>query len=104
MVGVATWKVARGDAAGPIGEIGQRRGTELAGNDVHHVLAGLAGLNAAHPRVLGGGSEYGRDRTRRQRSHLMTADAAVVLHPPDPADLGELDRDAALGATLAVLR
>ena len=97
-------QLALGDAVGPIGQIGERRGAELAGQDVHHLLAGLAGLDAANPCILGGRPEYRRDRARRQRSHLMAADAAIVLHPPDPVDLGDLVGNIVLGAELARIR
>ena len=40
---------ALGDAVGPVAEILERHAAEIAGELVGHLLAGLAGLDAAHP-------------------------------------------------------
>ncbi len=42
-------QLALGDAIGPVGEVFDRDGGELAGQDVHHQLAGLARLHPMHP-------------------------------------------------------
>ena len=45
---------ALGDAVGPVAEILERHAAELAGEPVHHPFAGLAGGDAAHPRLVAG--------------------------------------------------
>ena len=96
-------QLALGDAVRPLAVILERHAAELAGQEVDHLLAGLAGLHAPHPR-LGGGFERPealRDRAGRELAELMAADAAVVLHGVEPALLGDLGRDVALAAELA---
>ena len=70
-------------ALGPVAEILERHAAELAGGDGHHVLAGLAGLDAAHPGFLVRLDRVHvelRNRAGRELAELMAADAAVVLH------------------------
>jgi hypothetical protein len=46
-------QLAFGDPVGPISKIVERLGAKQAGYDTHHLLAPLAGLNAAHPGFPG---------------------------------------------------
>ena len=46
---LALRQLALGDAIGPVAEILERHAAELSGDAVGHHLAGLAGLDAAHP-------------------------------------------------------
>ena len=79
-------------ALGPVAEILERHAAKLTGGDGDHVLAGLAGLDAAHPRLFVGLDRVHvelRNRAGRQLAELMAADAAVVLHGVEV--VGDLD-------------
>ena len=103
-VGLAMRQLALGDAVGPVAEILERRAAEVPGELVHHLLAGLARLHAAHPRLLARLelAERRRDRARGQLAQLMAADAADVLHLLEPVGLRDLLGDVALAAELAL--
>src|SRR5262249_3392715 len=51
---LALGQLALGDAVGPIAEILERHAGELAGEPIHHELAGLSGGHPAYPRFLMG--------------------------------------------------
>ena len=85
-------QLALRDALGPVAEILERHAAELTGGDGDHVLAGLAGLDAAHPGLFVGLDRVHvelRDRAGRELAELVAADAAVVLHAVEI--VGDLD-------------
>src|SRR6185503_19356740 len=84
------------DALGPVAQILVRRGSEVAGELVRHLIARLAGLDASHPGFLVrlDAGERRRQRARRALAELVAADAADVLHLLEPVDLAALLRDA----------
>ena len=95
-------QLALGDAVGPFGEIFDRRRGEIAGDEVDHQRAGLAGLHAARPGFFRG-FEFAkplRQRARGEPTELMAADAAIVLHGVEPVGLLDLVRNVAMAAEL----
>ena len=91
-VGLAIGQLALRHALGPVGEILERHAAELAGGDGDHVLAGLAGLDAADPGFFVGLDRVHvefRNGAGRKLAELMAADAAVVLHAVEI--VGDLD-------------
>src|SRR6185436_7145296 len=76
------------DALGPLAEGLVRRAAEIAGELAGHLLARLAGLDAAHPRhfVRMDSGKRGRHGARRELSELVAADAPDVLHLLQPVD------------------
>ena len=85
-------QLALRDALGPVAEILERHAAELTGGDGDHVLAGLSGLDAAHPGFfvrLDRVHVELRNRAGRELAELMAADAAVVLHAVEI--VGDLD-------------
>ena len=95
-------QLALGDAFGPVAEVGERRVAQVRELAEHH-LAGLPRLDAAAPRLGGGGegAERRRNRARGGLAELMAADAARVLHRADPVGLRDAGRDASRSAKLA---
>src|SRR5262249_24375864 len=96
-------QLALGDAVGPVAEIFERDAAELSGNPVGHLLAGLPGLDAAHPRFCAGLelAEGGRDRPGRLLAQLMAADAVDVVYLPEPVLASDVLRDITRAAELA---
>ncbi len=76
---------------------------ELAGDAVGHHLAGLAGLDAAHPGVGAAVelAELRRDGAGRLLAELMTTDAVGVVHLLDPVGARDVLRN--LGRAAEVL-
>src|SRR5262245_12559694 len=74
---LALGQFALGDAVGPVAEIVVRRRAELAGKALGHLLAGLAGLGAAHPGLAAvtERAERRRNRAGRLLAELVAADA-----------------------------
>src|SRR5262249_34861222 len=99
-------QLALADAVSPFAQILERRAAEIPRQLVGHLLAGLAGLDAAHPGFFSRLelAERRRDRAGRQLAQLMAADAADVLHLLEPVGLAELLRNAVLAVELTGLR
>src|SRR5262249_8033988 len=78
------------------------RAAELAGENVGHHLARLAGLRATHPGLLAGLQvcEFLWDAARSKIAELMTADALAALERADPFDLSDIGGGVALAAAL----
>src|SRR3954449_2196428 len=68
-------QLALGDTIGSVREIGEGSGIELACDNVRHLLAGLAGLDALHPLILGGTMECRRNCPGRECAKLVAAKA-----------------------------
>src|SRR3989338_1058921 len=94
-------QLALGDAVGPVREVAERRGAEILDQRVEHSFAGLPGLDAADPRLLGSGElahrerNAFRERARGKLAHLMAAHAGPVLY------LGEITPERNFGGNLA---
>ena len=75
---------------------------EIAGDEIDHQRAGLAGLHAARPGFFRG-FEFAkslRQRARGEVAELVAADAAVVLHGVEPVGLLDLVGNVAVAAEL----
>ena len=79
-------------------------GTELncPGDEVDHLAAGLAGLDAPRPGLFGRFelAQRRRQRARGDVAELVAADAAVILDRVEPIGLLGFFRDVALAAEL----
>src|SRR5204863_8299648 len=87
-------QLALRDAIGPVAEILIGSATELAGDAVGHLLARLAGLQPAHPRILAVNvAELCRNGASRLVAKLVAADAVDVVHLPQPVLSRDVLRD-----------
>jgi hypothetical protein len=103
---LAFGQLALGDAVGPITEILEGDAAELSSQPVHHELAGLAGGDAAHPRLRARLelTERGGDRARRLLAELMAADAVDVAHALAPQIAGDVRGDVGSAAEILLGR
>src|SRR5262249_20098597 len=92
---LALGEFALGDALGPVAEVVIRRGAELAGKALRHLLARLAGLGAAHPGLTAvtERAERRRDCARRLLANLVAANAVDVVHLAQPVLPGDAGGD-----------
>ena len=95
-----------GDALGPVAQIFQRHGVELARDQIDHALARLAGLDAPHPGVFVTGEFAKRlgNGARGQLPQLMAAHAAIALENVEIAVLAMVLGNIPIAAELAGLR